>query len=181
MLDLDVQPEREVSLVELAVSQWVYLMQFAEANTDTYSKVLVPLDLTEQSEKILPHAAKLLRADGEGILLHVIQDNSESTAPDDSTPLGFTHPNMDSSKPIEYLTGVVGRTGIDPSQWRWDVIEAPSVADGVANFAAQEDVEIIAMYVHERKGLAKLTGRSIAKDIKQKSPADVRFFRSREL
>ena len=41
MKDLDLQPEREVSLVELAVGQWVYLMRFAETTRDSYRKLLV--------------------------------------------------------------------------------------------------------------------------------------------
>ena len=180
MKDLDLQPEREVSLVELAVGQWVYLMQFAETTRDSYRKLLVPMDLSEDAERVLPQAAKLLRSEGEGILLHVIQPNDD-TATDGPIPHGLNHRGWDRSEVMEYLTGLVGRIKADSTRWRCRVIEAPSVAVGIVGYAAREDVDIIVMYVHERKGLANLTRRSITKEVKQKAPVAVRFFRACEL
>ena len=37
-----------------------------------YNKILVPLDLSEESEGVLPLVVDLLNPGGEGILLHVI-------------------------------------------------------------------------------------------------------------
>ena len=155
MLDLDVRPEREVSLVELAVSHWVYLMRFAETISDTYSKLLVPLDRTEEAERVLPEAAKLLRPEGEATLLHVIQTNTEKVTAGSSKPRGIDRLDWERSEAMAYLTGLAGRVETDTNRWRCHVIEAPSVADGVISYAAREDVDIIVMYVHGRKGLAQ--------------------------
>ncbi|PKB72561.1 MAG: hypothetical protein BZY75_06290 [SAR202 cluster bacterium Io17-Chloro-G7] len=61
------------------------------------------------------------------------------------------------------------------------MIEAASIADGVASYAARERVDFIVMNTHQRKGWAKLTRRSIAKEIKRKVPVGVRIFQSRDL
>ena len=171
MLELDAQQEPDVSLVELAVGQWIYWMQFAYANSDTYQRVLVPLDRTEGAERVLSQADKLLRPEGEGILLHVIPAEGKRTAKYD----------LDLAEALEYLGGAVARLGRGDNRWRCDAIEAASVADGVIGYAERENVDIIVMNVHDRKGLARLTRRSVAREIKQRSPVDVRLFRSREL
>ena len=181
MLDLDRHPNTEVSLVELAVSQWFYWVEFAGADRDKYQKVLVPLDMTEEAERVLPKAEELLHSNGEGVLLHVIKTNSEAAAKTGRIQRGFGGRDSDRAKTMQYLTELAGQLNADSNRWQCDVIEAPSVADGVASYATGEGVDVIAMSVHERKGLAKLTRRSIAKEIKQKAPVDVRIFPSSEL
>ena len=110
----------------------------------------------------------------------MIQPNDDG-ATDGPIPHGLNHRSWDRSEVIEYLTGLVSRVNTDSTRWLCRVIEAPSVADGMVGYAAREDVDIIVMYVHERKGVAKLTRRSIAKEVKQKSLVAVRFFRACEL
>ena len=181
MLDLDKHPDTEVSLVELAVSQWFYWVEFAGADSDKYQKVLVPLDMTEGAEGVLPKAEKLLRLTGEGILLHVIQTSSEGAAKTGRIQSGFGGRDSDRAKAMQYLTELAGQLNADSNRWQCDVIEAPSIVHGVVAYAAREGVDVIVTSDHQRKGLAKLTRRSIAKEIKQKAPVNVRIFPSGEL
>ena len=180
-LDPDEQPDTEVNLVELAVGHWLYWVQFAEANAHTYNKVLVPLDRTRESEMVLPRTEKFLDSEGEGILLHVI------------LPEGIKPQNRDRYQPqageedeartaaINYLQEVKGRLGDSAARWRCDVIRAPTVADGIADYAVQEEVDLIAMYTHDRKGLAKLIKGNIADKIRNRTPVELKLFRSRDL
>ena len=177
MLDLDKHPDTEVSLVELAVSQWFYWVEFAGPHSGIYQKILVPLDMTEEAARVLPEADKLLRSEGEGILLHVIQTNTDADTITGRIQRELDRQDVDHTEAMEYLTGLAGRVRTDSNRWRCDVIEAPSVADGVASYATRESVDVIVMNLQERKGLAKLIRRSIAKEIKQKAPVDVRVFR----
>ena len=157
------------------------MVQFAEANAHTYNKVLVPLDRTRESEMVLPRTEKFLDSEGEGILLHVI------------LPEGIKPQNRDRYQPqageedeartaaINYLQEVKGRLGDSAARWRCDVIRAPTVADGIADYAVQEEVDLIAMYTHDRKGLAKLIKGNIADKIRNRTPVELKLFRSRDL
>ena len=178
MLDLNTDQDRELSLVELAVGQWIYWMKFADTYSDTYQNILLPLDLTKEAEQILPEADKLLRSEGEGILLYVLPPNSDLSKTGDPVPRQGQRDHCDRGQAMEYLKELASRFGADTGRWRCEVIEAPSIVEGVVNYADREGVDIIVMNEQQRKGLARLTKRSIAKQIKQKVPMDVRIFRS---
>ena len=181
MWDQDVYPEEEASLVELAMDHWMHLLQFASANSGAYRKVLVPMDLKAESEGVLPLGDELLHPEGEGILLHVIPNNLAAGSMAKPTSRESNSHGWDPIKASECMTRLVDRLGYSATRWRCDVISASSVVQGIINFATQETVDAIVMNTHERKGLAKLTKRSIAKEVRQKAPVEVRVFRTREL
>ena len=181
MLDLEVDQDSELSLVELAVGQWIYLMRFAGADSDTYQKLLLPLDRAQEAEGVFYQADKLLRSEGEGIFLRVMDANSQK--PEKAHPVS-REPDRYSgvrAEAIEYLKELTGRFGMDSNRWRCDVIESPSIVEGVVSYAAREGVDIIVMNDRRRRGLAKLTQRSIAKEIQRKAPVEVRILRTGEL
>jgi nucleotide-binding universal stress UspA family protein len=66
-------------------------------------------------------------------------------------------------------------------QWRCDAVVRESVAEGIANFADQEGMEVIAMYTHDHKGLAKLIRGSVAEKVKDKAAIEVKVFPPEEL
>ena len=173
----DEQQESNLSLVELAVGHWLYLMQFAGANSDTYQKVLVPLDMKEEATKALSQADELLRPEGEGILLHVITSDAKSSSTGEPIPDRLPQHEAVRFGAIEYLTGLVDRFGEGSGRWRCDVIEASSVAEGVIAYAEREGVDLIAIQESSKRGLGKLIRKSNAKKIQEKSPVEVRVFR----
>ena len=61
------------------------------------------------------------------------------------------------------------------------VVVSSSVAECIANFASQEGADLIAMYTHERTGLAKLLKGSVTADVKRRASVEVRAFGSSEL
>lgn len=180
MWDHEVLAEEQVSLVELAVDHWMYLMKFASAYAG-YRKVLVPTDLTAESEGILPLADELLHPEGEGVLLHVIPSVPVAGAVGKPKSGESSNDDWNRNHASERMTRLVDRLGYDANRWRCEVISAPSVAHGVISFASRESVNVIVMNTHERKGMAKLTKRSISKEVQQKAPVEVKVFRTREL
>lgn len=157
MRNQDVHPQDEVSLVELTIDHWSYLLQFVSAYRSTYLKVLVPMDLLAESEGVLPLADELLRPEGQGILLHVITKGSTPGAIFGQSRQEHNSQDWNRFEASDYLTKLVERLGYVATRWRCDVISAASVANGVINFASREAVDAIVMNTHDRNGLAKLT------------------------
>ena len=74
-----------------------------------------------------------------------------------------------------------GKIGEGPGRYRCEVVVSDSVADGIADIARREEVGLIAMYTHDRKGLAKLIKGSIAEKVQKRATTEVQVFRPREL
>ena len=85
------------------------------------------------------------------------------------------------SNAMAYLQGLTHRLEGEPDQWRCEVVVARSVAQGIVDFAKREEVNLIAMYTHNRKGLAKLVKKSIARDVQRRAPIEVKMLGPAEL
>ncbi len=145
-----------------------------------YQKVLVPLDGSRESEKVIGSLQDLLDPQSEVILLKVISPMSELRL----GPVVFTadeREELERTKEMGYLGEVAQRFGGLADRFRRQVVVSKSVAEGITGLAAQERVDLIAMYTHDRKGLARLIKRSIAAQVERGSPTEVRVFRPREL
>lgn len=142
-----------------------------------YSKVLVPLDGSEEAEKVLPLVAKVVAPDGEIVLFHVV------TAVESLRDflVGEQPVEAERAKMLGYLTEAGSRLQGKVARWRCETVESESVADGISDFAIQEGVDLIAMYTHDRKGLARLVRGSVAERVQRRSPIEVQVFRPREL
>jgi nucleotide-binding universal stress UspA family protein len=60
-------------------------------------------------------------------------------------------------------------------------VVSESVADAISDLALRENVDLIAMYSHDRRGIARLIKGSIAEKVQRKSSSDLRVLRPREL
>ncbi len=144
-----------------------------------YQKVLVPLDGSIDSEKVIGSLEDVLDPQGEVILLKVISPMSgQRVGPVMIT--GDEREEAERAKEIGYLRDVVHRFGVQPDRFRCQVVVSKSVAKGITSLAAQEEVDLIAMYTHDRKGLARLIKGSIAAQVERGSSTEVRVFRPRE-
>ncbi len=85
------------------------------------------------------------------------------------------------TKEMGYLRDVVHRFGVQLDRFRCQVVVSKAVAEGITSFATAEGVDLIAMYTHDRKGLARLIKGSIATKVERGAPTEVRVFRPREL
>ena len=145
-----------------------------------YEKILVPLDLTEESESVFPSVQELLSTGGEGILVYIIPPG-KTRSMGEFVLLGSQQEEDQRAKAMAHLRGIASKIGDGPGRWRCDVAISSSVADGIADIARREEVDLIAMYTHDRKGLAKLIKGSIAEKVQKRATTEVRVFRPREL
>ncbi len=141
-------------------------------------KIMVPLDGSAEAEKVLDLAQKFMPPGGRGILLRVFPT---AKAKKEGGIRGRLRQGARRAAAMGYLRCVAGHLIDAPGIWQCEVVECDSVAEGIADFAAREHVTLIAMYTHDRKGLAKLIRGSIAEKVQRRAPVEVRVFRPREL
>ena len=145
-----------------------------------YDKILVPLDQSPESEVVLPMVQDLLTPDGEGILLHIISPG-RTRSMGDFVMLGTQQEEEERSRSLVHLRRLVSQAGEGSGRWRCEVAVSASVADGIVDFARREEVDLIAIYTHDRKGLAKLIKGSIAEKVQKRATNEVQVYRHREL
>jgi len=85
------------------------------------------------------------------------------------------------AKAMGFLKYFGDRLSEGRGRWRYEVAMSDSVAQGIADFAAKEEVDLIAMYTHDRKGLAKLIKGSVTEAVQRRVSTEVRIVRPREL
>jgi nucleotide-binding universal stress UspA family protein len=139
-----------------------------------YQKVLIPLDGSREAEMVIPKIQPELTVDAEVILLE-----GETGGP--VTVTSTQREEAERVNAIDYLREVIQRLGEAPAQWRCEAIVWESVPEGIASFADRERVDVIAMYTHDRKGLAKLIRGSVAEKVKDKAAIEVKVFPPEEL
>jgi len=147
-----------------------------------YRKVLVPLDESKEAEKVLPIVQSVLAPEGEVTLLHVIPPSqTQMMVVGEHHILGTELEEAERSKALSYLKFVVHQLGVNPEQWHCQVEVSKAVAKAIVDLAIREEVDLIAMYTHDRKGLAKLIKGSIAEKVQKKAPIEVQVFKPQEL
>ena len=136
-----------------------------------YRKILIPLDGSAEAEGVLPIAQGLMTPDSEVILFQVI-------SPGRSRAFGEYTVRREA---IRYLRQVINKLVEPPGRWRCEAAVSASVADGIVDIARSEEVDLIAMYTHDRKGLSKLIKGSIAEKVRKMATAEVQVFKASEL
>lgn len=134
-----------------------------------FKKILIPLDGSELSEKVLPYASKLAKQIGaEVVLLKVVptpihEYSFSGLAGLSSQPI---HPT-----PAEDLyaqaEGYLQRVAFDyfPDQNVTLEVSGGSTAETILDFATAQGVGLIAMTTHGRGGIARLVLGSVADEI----------------
>jgi nucleotide-binding universal stress UspA family protein len=145
-----------------------------------YSKVLVPLDGSPESEKVLNSINDLVDPGGEIVLLKVILPMPGLTV-GQTTLTASQREEAEGANARAYLKSVVRNMAKEDVHWRCEAVVSRSVPQGIAGFADRENVDLIAMYTHDRKGLARLIKGSIASQVQRQAPTEVRVFRPKEL
>ncbi len=143
-------------------------------------KILVPLDGSAEAEGALPLLRDLMTPESEVILFQVIPPG-KSQSLGERVLLGSEVEEAKRNEAMAYFRRVVTQLGETTGRWRGEVAVSGSVADGIVGFAVREGVDLIGMYTHDRKGLAKLIGGSIAEKVQRRAPIEVQVFRPREL
>jgi CRP-like cAMP-binding protein/nucleotide-binding universal stress UspA family protein len=138
-----------------------------------YQKIVVPLDKSQECEGVLESIPQILDQTGEAILFHVIAP-VRTKAVGDFVILGSQQEEDDRDRAMVYLEQISSQLEGASRACRCAVVVAASVSDAIANFAQQQEADLIAMYTHDRKGLARLMRGSVAREVERKSLVEVR-------
>jgi nucleotide-binding universal stress UspA family protein len=145
-----------------------------------YQKILVPLDGSSEAERVVGLAQSELAANGTFILLQVIPP-AKNRRFGEHVILSTQQEEADRAAALDYLKSVAQQQGVQPAEWLFEVAVSDSVAEEIVNVARREQADLVAMYTHDRRGLAKIIRGSIAQKVKEISPVEVRAFPPREL
>ena len=162
---------------ELARGGWKTLLM----EPDMYRKVLVPLDRSiEETGGVLAIAKDLLVPEGEGILLHIIPPGVPITVGLFTVPAKQVEED-ERRRAMGYLSYFANQLSQVSGRWRCEVAVSASVADEIVDTAAREEVDLIAMYTHDREGIDRLIKGSIAEKVKERAHTEVRVIRPYEM
>lgn len=145
-----------------------------------YNKILVPLDQSKESERVLETLANLLAPGGSVVLMHVIPPGRTRSS-GEFVILGSQLEEEERSRAMVYLKRMASRLDDDSVAATCSVVVSNDVVDCISNFAVTESVDLIVMYTHDRKGLAKLLKGSVSKKVQRRTPIEVRVIRPQEL
>ena len=172
--------EEEYGSAEFAAYEWTYWHESGEPLDDRPEKILVPLDRSlKGANRVLEIAEGLLKPGGEGILLHVIPPSSPRIVDLGYVPARELEKH-ERSRAATYLNYFAERLNSDRCRWRGEVVVARSVADGIAEVAARENVDLVAMYTHNRNGLTKWLKGSVSDRVRRYVSTEVRIVRAAE-
>ena len=136
-----------------------------------YQKVLVPLDQKEESESVIERLPDLVAPDGNALLLTVIPPGRTRAV--DALVLLGSQQEEDTQDAMAYLRQVANKlNGKSVRSTCWVTVQA-SAATGIIGFANHQKTDLISMYSHDRKGLAKLIRGRVAKEVERKASCPV--------
>ena len=122
----------------------------------------------------------LLAPNAEVILLHVIPPARSQIVEGHLMSSDQLEEN-ERAKAIDYLQECMDRAEGSHEGWRQEVFVGQSVGQAIVDVVLLRKVDLVAMYTHDRKGLAKFIMGSTAKEVKREGPADVKVFTPSEL
>ena len=145
-----------------------------------YKNVLIPLDRSVESEGVLDVIPHLVDPDGQAILLTVIPPGRTKSM-GELVLLGSQQEEDDRNRAMYYLNRIANRLRESSVRATPAVVVHDSAADGIVTYARQQDVDLISMYTHDRKGLSRLVKGSVALEVERKAASAVRVYRPDDL
>ena len=145
-----------------------------------YQNILVPLDRSVESEGILDVIPKLVNSDGQATLLAVIPPGRTKSM-GELVILGSQQEEEDRSRALAYLNRIVTRLRESSVQATTAVVVNDSVPAAIVAYANRNSVDLISMFTHDRRGLARLVKGSVAREVERRAVMPVRVFRPEDL
>jgi nucleotide-binding universal stress UspA family protein len=131
-----------------------------------YSKMLIPLDGSDLSERAIVDARNIAQGtDCELILVQVARSPLGKVPVAEGAPIESERTALEVFSTAQaYLEKVVSRLKQDGCRTRFQVLEGDP-ADAIMDFADREKVDIIVMSTHGRSGLSRLLMGSVAEKV----------------
>lgn len=131
-----------------------------------YKKIVVPLDGSGWSQRAVPHAVDIARANSsELILLHVfVPPAAEYT---DQLALAGQEGQIQQMREAmkQYLIGVRSELRSEDMQVRTQVIEGYAVASIICDYINEEKIDLVVMSTRGRTGISRFLFGSVAHNI----------------
>lgn len=134
-----------------------------KAGPGRYQKIVVPLDGSGWSQRAVPHAVDIARANkAELILLHVFRPPAAEFT--DQLALAGQEGQIQQMREAmkQYLIGVRTELRNEDISVRTQVIEGLSVPAIICDYVNEEGVDLVVMSSHGRSGLARFLLGSVA-------------------
>lgn len=145
-----------------------------------YQNVLVPLDRSVESEGVLDVVPGLVGAGGQATLLTVIPPGRTRSL-GELVVLGTQQEEEDRARAMAYLNRIANRLREAAVSAGTAVVVHDSVASAIVSYANRNSVDLISMFTHDRRGLARLVKGSVAREVENRSVIPVRVFRPGDL
>jgi CRP-like cAMP-binding protein/nucleotide-binding universal stress UspA family protein len=145
-----------------------------------YQNVLVPLDRSAESEGVLDVVPRLVNADGKATLLTVIPPG-RTRSMGELVILGSQQEEEDRSRALAYLNRISNRLKQCSVDANTAVVVNVSVPAAIVAYANRNSVDLISMFTHDRRGLARLVKGSVAREVERRAVMPVRVFRPEDL
>ena len=145
-----------------------------------YQNVLVPLDRSVESEGVLDVIPDLVSSDGQATLLSVIPPGRTRSL-GELVVLGTQQEEEDRARAMAYLNRIANRLRESSVEANTAVVVHDSVASAIVAYANRNSVDLISMFTHDRRGLAKLVKGSVAREVERRAVMPVRVFRPEDL
>ena len=145
-----------------------------------YQNVLVPLDRSVESEGVLDVVPGLVGSGGQATLLTVIPPGRTRSL-GELVVLGTQQEEEDRARAMAYLNRICNRLREGSVEASAAVVVHDSVASAIVSFANRNSVDLISMFTHDRRGLARLVKGSVAREVENRSVIPVRVFRPGDL
>ena len=143
----------------------------AEDHVPTISRVLAPVDLSDQSEMVLDHAAALADAYAAPLdLLHVVEEAAYPTVYG-IDPLTPSLPDVQ-DRAREALETLAARIDIGTDMVHAHVLSGYAARD-IVEFAEENASDLIVMATHGRTGLERFLIGSVAEKVVRRAPCPV--------
>ena len=145
-----------------------------------YQNVLVPLDRSVESEGVLDVIPDLVASDGHATLLSVIPPGRTRSL-GELVVLGTQQEEEDRARAMAYLNRIANRLRESSVEANTAVVVHDSIASAIVAYANRNSVDLISMFTHDRRGLAKLVKGSVAREVERRAVMPVRVFRPEDL
>jgi CRP-like cAMP-binding protein/nucleotide-binding universal stress UspA family protein len=145
-----------------------------------YQNILVPLDRSVESEGILDVIPELVSDGGQATLLTVIPTGRTKSL-GELVVLGTQQEEEDRTRALAYLNRIANRLRESSVGASTAVVVNDSVPAAIVAYANRNSVDLISMFTHDRRGLARLVKGSVAREVERRAVMPVRVFRPDDL
>ena len=144
---------------------------------DAFKRIVVPLDGSSVAEQILPRVVAFAKVEDSALtLLRVVvpRTSSQKAVANECTPWC----DKDVSAAEAYLFRTAIKLRDDGLRTRTDVVIGENIARSIADYAARESADLVAIATHGRGGLSRAVIGSVADALTRTSHASVLVLRA---